>query len=281
MAARTFAQINCSLLRSRKLQGVSHEARWVYLCTHLSQLSSFTGVFSYPAVLWERDADLQGEDFDAAMNELVAANLLEWSAEEELVRVVGCHRQRPPQNASWCVNLVADFDGLLSSYDDTGIILRAAAEFSVSSVARSITWKPDSPEIPKLRETIGRFLRATCQDHEEAFLEALTVEADGANKAVAREFDALLPSLSMYRRDTVQTPCRDRADIPRLRQDLDQDQKRDLDLDGAISRFETDQADHQAQASDLQRSEANDDRHSNVRPMASTKRSALAMGGRG
>ena len=214
MAARTFAQINCSLLKSRKMRGLTHAERWAYVCVHLTPLSSFTGVFNYPFVMWRADANLTEDELESAIARLEAAGLIEWDANEELVRIVGFHRQRPPENASRSMSLAVDFSDMMLCEDSSlGIVLRAAAEFAVAAIERSRNWKPDSGEIPKLRQTIGSFLRAAYQEHDEALLEALAGEVEAASKSARAEVSSLLQPFAMDLSDTVSAPCRDRVGI--------------------------------------------------------------------
>jgi hypothetical protein len=233
MAGRTFAQINCSILRSRKIGTIGHAERWAYLCAHLTPLSAFTGVFTYPSVMWARDAVLSAEEFEDAVARLVAANLIDWEPEDELVRIVGFHRQRPPENASRSSSLIADFEELLREHSVArGIVLRGAAEFAVAAIVRAQAWKPDSPDMPKLRETLGRFLRATFQEDGEAFLDVLAIEAEASSKAARQELQALFPPLLIHQRDTVPTPCRDRVgtrDVDETRRRPDENKDSDED----------------------------------------------------
>lgn len=196
------------------MRGLTHAERWAYICVHLTPLSSFTGVFNYPVVMWCADANLNEDDLRGAIVRLEAAGLIEWDADEELVRIVGFHRQRPPENASRSMSLASDFSGMMLCEDSSlGIVLRAAAEFAVAAIERSRNWKPDSGEIPKLREIIGSFLRATYQEHDEALLSALAGEVEVASKSARAEIGSLLQPLAMHLSETVSAPCRDRVGI--------------------------------------------------------------------
>lgn len=213
MAGRTFAQINGTILKSHKLKSVNHVERWVYLCAHFTPLSQFSGVFNYPTVMWASDAGLSMEDFEAALTRLVEVGLVEWSPEPELVRIISFHRQRPPENASRSKSLVIDFEDLLQRhYMESGPVLRAAAEFIVAAVDRSMRWKPDSKDRPLLRDTLRGFMLSTHAEHEEAFLEALHAEIRNARNAVKGEVASMLPPLSAYLQRTVPTRCLDHAD---------------------------------------------------------------------
>ena len=209
MAGRTFAQINCGILRSRKIGAINHAEKWAYLCVHFTPLSAFTGVFTYPSVMWAQDAALSANGLKEVIGRLVAAKLIEWEAEDEMVRIVGFHRQRPPENASRSFSLIADFEALLRDHDTArGIVLRAVGEFAVAAMVRALGWKPDSPEMPNLRDTLGRVLRATEQEDGELFLDALAAEAEASSKAALQELRALFPPLLMRKTNTVPTPCR-------------------------------------------------------------------------
>ena len=236
MAGRTFAQINCGILRSRKIGTINHAAKWAYLCVHFTPLSAFTGVFTYPSVMWAQDAALSADELNEVIARLVAAKLIEWEAEDEMVRIVGFHRQRPPENASRSFSLIADFEALLRDHDTArGIVLRAVGEFAVAAMVRALGWKPDSPDMPKLREALGRFLRATYQEDGDHFLDALSTEAEACSNAARQELQALFPPLLIHRRDTVATPCRDGVgtrDLDETRRIPDGDEHENTNEDG-------------------------------------------------
>ena len=99
---------------------------------------------------------------------------------------------------------------LLRDHDtERGILLRGAAEFAVAAMVRAQGWRPDSPDMPGLREALRQFLRANYREDGEQFLDALAAEADGCSKAARQELQALFPPLLMHQRDTVPTPCRE------------------------------------------------------------------------
>jgi hypothetical protein len=191
--------------------------------------------------MWARDAALSAEELEAVVARLVAANLIEWDPEDELVRIVGFHRQRPPENASRSFSLIADFEQLLRDHDTPrGIVLRAAAEFAVAAIVRAQGWKPDSPDMPKLRDALGRFLRATYQEDGDLFLDAVAAEAEASSKAARQELQALFPPLLIHHPATVPTPCRDRVgtrdvDETKRRPDQDEDTNEDAHTFGVAS----------------------------------------------
>ncbi len=267
MAARTFAQINCSILRSRKLRGLDHADRWVYLCAHLTAQATFTGIFTYPKALWAVEASLDQKELEDAIVRLDAVGLIEWSPEEELVRVVGVHRQRPPENASRVVGLIEDFFDLLGSVEDEGMVLRALAELVIASITRAQNWNPEKGEFEKLRTALGECLRRAYQEYDDDLLAALSDEIARSNKAAKAELGSLLPPLTLYQQDTVSTPSAHPADTrdldeTRLRQDEDQD------LD-------------ETKTSEMLRNGNKNGGKSQALPTESTKRSALVVGMKG
>ncbi len=100
MSGKTFAQINCSLLRSKRLRDCNHAERWAYVSAHLTPMGNFTGLFTYPQVMWAQDAAVSVDDIASIAARLSELGLIEYDADEELLRIVGLHRQRPPENAS-------------------------------------------------------------------------------------------------------------------------------------------------------------------------------------
>ena len=180
MANRTFAQINCSILGSRKIDVLTHVEKWAYMCVHLSRFSTYSGVFNYPLVMWQRDANLIADQLSEAIRRLVEVGLIEWEPEEEVVRIVDFHRQRPPQNASQSTKLVSDFLEMLRRQNTSaGIVLRTAVEFVVAAMERSRGWKAGSPEHEKLRDTLRPFLNDMLQEHEETLFTATAGARNG------------------------------------------------------------------------------------------------------
>ena len=285
MAARTFAQLNCSLLRSRKLRGLSHADRWAYICSHLTTQASFAGVFNYPKALWAIDAVLSQEQLEEAIERLVSAELIEWSDEDEMVRVVGVHRQRPPENASRVVGLLQDILDLIESVEVEAedMVLRTLAELCMASVMRSQNWNPEKGEVEKLRVALGDFLRRVYQEFDDQLLGAIHAEMERSNKAAKAELGSLLPPLTLQKQDTLSTPSphpADTRDVDETRRRRERDEYEEKDLDGAISEIpEAVAALSQAQPSEVLR-KGEERRHgADVLPLEATKRSALAMGG--
>ena len=286
MGARTFAQINCSILRSRKLRGLGHAERWAYLCTHLTPQAGFTGIFHYPIALWAADAGIDEGKLGQAISRLTDAGLIEWDADEELVRVIGVHRQRPPENASRAIGLIQDFIDLTNTLEpETGnMILRGASELVAASVARAQRWDPEKGEFDKLRNALGDFLRRTYQEFDDRLLDALQTEMQASNKAAKAEIGSLLPPLTDYQQNTVCTP----SAHPAGTRDLDETIRR-LDHDQTEKNTKTAQelANHptpgspQAELSKKRGTSNGQYIGSRIRPLETTVRSALADKARG
>ena len=208
MSARTFAQINTTLLRSKKIRECSHSERWAYLCAHLTPLGSFTGLFEYPLALWARDAGLTIDDTKAAIHWLVEVGLIEFDHDEEIVRIVGFHRQRPPANASQVISQTGDLFSIAEESEAREMMrLRCIAEFAVAAIQRAQQWKPDSPEHRKLRDAHGPFLAGQWQEHGDVVARLIDAELMRAKKATRDEMASLFSPLLAINQNTSLTPC--------------------------------------------------------------------------
>ena len=239
MATRTYAQVNASLLRSRKFRGLCHKARWTWLCALLK--ADYAGFAEYPVALWALDAELEPSELSDAIATLVEVDLISWCPDLEVARVSGFIRQRPPNNASAAQRLCMDLTDRLYDADGSleAMLFSASAEFAVAAVGSSLRWDKDRP---KFRDGMGQFLRGTAQDFGDEFYAALDFELKGSGRPVRTELEGLLPPLSLYRQNTVPTPCPHRVDTrnedeTRRRQDPNKDEDKDLnDANFEISR---------------------------------------------
>ena len=200
MSSRPFAQIDCTLAQSKKMRSLkSSEARYAYVCVHLSDHGSYTGMFRYSKIVWADDACLSPDALAGAIDDLVSNDLIEFDHDEQLVRVIGWfHKRNAPENASRMQSLIADF--LSRDTDNEAMFLRSVAEFTAGSVKRAQRWKPDSPEWPKLREAFKPFLRQIYQEFGDDFIEALTNEVDASSKATKAEIHSMFPPLTLAQR---------------------------------------------------------------------------------
>ncbi|MCI2399284.1 hypothetical protein [Aliiroseovarius subalbicans] len=288
MALKKFAQINCSILRSKKMADCNHEERWAYLCAHLTPIGSYTGIFHYPLVLWAQDAGTAVDELHGVVNRLCEAGLVEYDHDEELLRIVGLHRQRPPENASRLVSMLGDLSNMET---DSGSVARiwmnGVAELSVAAVKRAQSWIPDSAEWPKLREPLKAFLRQSYQEYADDFLEPFAAELKHAGKAGRAELVSIFPLLTELDR----APCRHPADTVAAHVDVDVDvddtetntkteteTKTKTKTPREFSETLTSDVSH-AEGVEVLRNGAALDRGSPIpSPRESTKRSALVMG---
>lgn len=278
MASRTYSQINDSITGSRKFRGLDHRARWAWLCAHLK--ADYAGIAEYPLTLWAYDAGLTEAEMREAVEALCKVHLIEWCGDREICRVTGFIKQRPPDNASAAQRLCMDLTDRLYDADNQleNMLLSAAAEFAVAAVARSLRWDKDQA---KFRADIGHFLRGTAQDFCEDFLGAIQRELEGAGRPTRTEIEGLLPTLSLYRKDTVSTPSPHPADtryVDETRRRQDQYKNKDENLDGSNCELREDfQEVAQAEASDVLRKDEGQTDVSQQRPTESLKRSALVV----
>ena len=194
--SRTYAQIDCSLLHSRKYRRLNHLQKSAYTSAHLSLLGNFIGIFRYPKASWAYDADISHEEMDEAISAMQQVGLIQYDEDEGFVRIVDWFfKKNAPDNASTMIRMVKDFAELEAP---DAIFLASAAEFAVGSIKRALRWKPDSPDWPKLREAFKLFLKNIQGGFEDDFLQELKTCLEGQSNAVRAEISALLPTLPFY-----------------------------------------------------------------------------------
>ncbi|AGI66994.1 hypothetical protein OAN307_c13010 [Octadecabacter antarcticus 307] len=195
MTSRTYAQIECSLKSSKKVKGLTnHATLWAYLCAHLSDYSTYTGLFRYPLPMWAYDAQLEIPDLELAIAELTRAGLIDYDPEEQFIRIVGWfHKRSGPDNPNRVDSVIADLGGL-DNVDDW-IFCRTASELMVASVKRSLRWKQEAPGRAQLYASLKVFMAEVYQDHGDGFLEILCEELSSAPATVSLELKAIFPVL--------------------------------------------------------------------------------------
>lgn len=206
MPSRTYAQIDCSLTGSKKLRGLSsHKTRWAYLCAHLSDFATYTGLFQYPRHMWAHDAQLSPDELDEAITELVETGLLQFDQEEDFVRIVGWfHKRSGPDNRNRAFSVMMDLWGLESLPAE--MLCSAAAELAVASIKRSLKWKPESGDREKLYDDLQSFLAELFQSHDERFLSCLAAEMQTSSSTVAKEIGAIFPPVMLLREEPFRNP---------------------------------------------------------------------------
>lgn len=195
MTSRTYAQIECSLKSSKKFRGLSnHKTKWAYMCAHLSDYCTFTGLFRYPLHVWAHDAELSQSELSDAIWELVSAGLIDHDPEEEFVRIIGWfHKRTGPDNPNAADSVVRDlsgFDGV-----DPAMYCKAVSELATAAVRRSLRWTDKSRA--QLYDSLKQFLPEVYQDHRDSFLSILLDELKASPEAVGGELRAIFPPLSV------------------------------------------------------------------------------------
>lgn len=278
MASRTYSQINDSITGSRKFRRLDHRARWAWLCAHLK--ADYAGIAEYPTTLWAFDAGLSSDEMNAAIMALVDVKLIEWCEDREVCRVTGFIKQRPPDNASAAHRLCMDLTDRLYDADSEleAMLLKAAAEFAVAAVGRSLRWEKDRA---KFHQDIGHFLRGTAQDFGDQFLEAVETQLRGSGRPTRTEIEGLLPTLSLRRQATVPTPCTHPVDtryVDETRRRQDPNKYKNEDLDGANPELREEVGEGiDAEPTEVLRRGENSNDVSQSRPSESLMRSALVV----
>jgi len=199
MPSRTYAQIETSLKSSKKMQRLpSHKAKWAYLCVHLSDYCTYTGLFRYPLHVWAHDAQMSVEEIRTAIDALCEAGLIDFDAENEFVRIVGWfHKRSGPDNPNRVDSVISD----LSGFDDVDPVMycKSVSELAASSVKRSLRWKQDGAAQAQLYVSLKRFLPEVFQDFGDQFLEAIADELGAVSQTVGTELTAIFPPLAINR----------------------------------------------------------------------------------
>lgn len=218
MGNRSYAQINCSLTASKKIQALnSAEARWAYMAVHLADQSNYLGIFIYPRVVWAHDALVPLDEIDSIIADLVSVGLLEYDHDEEVVRIVGWfHKKNAPENGSRAIGVISDYQ--LSEFPSEPMLMRSIAEFAVGTIKRALNWDTD---LDKFRVKLKPFLQQTLIDEGTGLLDAIIDEAEACSQSVISELNSLLPAIEQHRSDRVSTGCRDTTlDETRPKQDV-------------------------------------------------------------
>ena len=275
--ARAFTMISTTLSGSRKLRSVAdHRAKFLYLMILASPLASFCGLFRYPLGIAAYDAQLPLNEAESCLSTLCDAGLLQLEPGEEVVRVVNWFSVNAPTNADHALRLTREFGKL----DIGNEKMRCAcfAEFLVATLSSVPRWKEEKVEnlLRELRPLVSRM----ASTFNEVFLAAVSAELKRSQPFVRQEAEFLIPGFSAYesRNDTLSTPCQHGGHT----QDLDNtDTNTKTEMVNVPSRFGTEPAERRVETSEVLRNEANDEQRTNVRPLESTKCSALVVGMRG
>lgn len=223
MPGRTFAQIECSLTGSRRMRGLSdHKTRWAYMCAHLSDFATYSGMFRYPRHMWAHDAVLTMEELDAAIAELVEAGLIQFDPDEEIVRIVGWfHKQSGPDNRNRVVSVIGDFSAGEDYPPD--MFCNAVAELAVASIKRALKWKENSTARDQLVADLRTFLADVFSDYGDELLACLRAELEGTPGSVQTEIGAIFPPVLLCEAEPFPNPSDTVAEHEtKTRRDLDE-----------------------------------------------------------
>ena len=231
MSGREFAQIDVSLLSSKKMRALqSNDHRWAYICTHLSPLGNFRGLFRYPLAVFAEDARLSRDDIKTTINDLRETRLIEYDHDEEIVRICGWfYKRNCPQNPSTAQSMLKDFADHFAPSNE--MEARSLAEFAVGVVHGMRTWKDESQEAVK--QPLREQLDLAYQSIGPAFLETLSAELKGRGPKFERDFQILLPALCDHHAVTMPAPCGHTIRDETRRDEDNKIQKKDEDVSRA------------------------------------------------
>lgn len=206
MTSRPYAQIECSLTNSKKLRGLSsHSGRWAYLCAHLSDYCTYSGLFRYPSVIWAHDAQIDPDSLSSVVSELVEAGLIEYDPDEEFVRIVGWHHKRSgPDNPNRVDSIIADLSSLSAINDE--MFCASVSELAAASVKRSLRWLGNTGSRDQLYGSLRVFLAEAYQDYGDALIASLNAELEASPASVGKEIGAIFPALMLTNKEPLDNP---------------------------------------------------------------------------
>ena len=204
MAGRKFAMISSGLLQSKKVRALkNNDARWAYLCIHLSELSNYQGFFRYQKGSWASDAFVSVKKLNEIILDLETNNLIEYDHDEELVRVIAWfYKANAPANASVMEGHIRDYQ--LQEPDNAFMFLRSVSEFTVGSIRRAQGWKPESTDRSKLRAAFGPFLEYLFREYGSDLFKSLEPEISKSGKVVEVEIHSIFPAIANWKAKTLE-----------------------------------------------------------------------------
>ncbi|MDA5094226.1 hypothetical protein O2N63_09005 [Aliiroseovarius sp. KMU-50] len=130
------------------------------------------------------------------ISRLERVGLIQYDRDEEFVRIIGFHRERPAENAKHMISLIRDFKKeVFGRRKCPPMWGNAIAEFVVACVQRKQLWKPDSKSHDELDAEMKPFIRMTWEELGDPFLAALNDELCDARSVVVEDLKTTLPVL--------------------------------------------------------------------------------------
>lgn len=280
MAGRWFAQIDCSLLQSKKFTDLSGAApKFAYICVHLSVFGNYSGIYQYPISAFAHDVGVNEIELKAIILELTNSQLIEYDYDEEIVRIVGWHRQvTGSANASMARSRISDYRREKIPFGP--MLFRSIAEFSAAVVKSSLDWNPEKNESIKLREKLGPFLREIFEEAGSELLDAISAETRSQSSATARELTGLLPPLAEHNASTMPPRCPHRIGDERIPIPKEKEKKEKVEDPSENIAKQTAQTRHKKNetkpSEEIKKQKMN--RSSIAGPLEETKNSALVTG---
>ena len=247
MPSRSYAQIECSLTSSRRIRSLpDHKTKWAYLCAHLSDFATYTGLFQYPKHMWAHDAELTIDELDTAIDALVSERLIDFDQNEQFVRIIDWfHKCSGPNNRNRIVSIINDLR-ILEDVPET-MLCGSVAELTSASLKRAQRWKQDSSARELLYSDLKTFLLEVYQDHREMFLDTIRQEMEQTSTSIRQEIGAVFPHVLYAKQEPLGNPSERVAEHEtKTRRDQDETQtktKRNLNEDG-VSQFSVSAHEH-------------------------------------
>lgn len=194
MANKTFAQINTSLLTSKRFRSLNGcSERNVYFTAHLSGQANYAGLFHYPLSYYAREAGVDETHMRGIVERLIKAGLIEYDWDEEFIRITQWfYKKNCPENRSRVASLANDY--IAGTFPTADITRNSIAEFVLGCLCRAHRFKKGSDHGAEIIEELRQFL-AKVGFEFGSLIPVLEREylAHGSN--VKREFEYVLMGL--------------------------------------------------------------------------------------
>ena len=158
MANKTFAQINTSLLTSKRFRSLdSCSERNVYFTAHLSGQANYAGLFHYPLSYYAREAGVDESHIRGIVERLIKVGLIEYDWDEEFIRITQWfYKKNCPENRSRVASLANDY--IAGTFPTTDITRNSIAEFVLGCLCRAHRFKKGSEHGAEIVEELRQFL---------------------------------------------------------------------------------------------------------------------------
>jgi len=142
MSGRKFSIMSCSKFEDESWDRLSSsDVRMVLMAVFHSRLNNQIGIFYYPEGIWLKQARVSSEVLISAIDELEAADLLEYDRQTNFVRAIGWFENKPPNNPKEASGIISVFR---EQMDLPPMVVNQIAEFCVVLAIKLKRWSENN-----------------------------------------------------------------------------------------------------------------------------------------